>query len=290
MVELDQFLTWCDIQYTNTPHCRCGLLCTNSSYCQGSQADCYACIQRVHSYHNRTIHYNCDKMLLYYVLKHTYRFGAEVFYLLGKLRKDITNWQSISIASIGCGPCSELFGALSLWRTLGKGDVNFHFRGFDTEPLWQPIMNQLAIHFNAMDVHIYGQDAFAYYRLSREEVDIVILNYMLSDMCKFNQNLFQGFLADLITLIRQKRPKYLLINDVYLRISLQASSDLISALKRAGVAFLSWKGQYHYFNPLIGQWGEQMQKHPFAMTNATIVSNYQPFPEVNGIQTIIKFQ
>lgn len=288
MLELDQFLNWCDDQYSNTPHCQCGIACTNSSFCGGVQTNCYSCIKRVHSYRNRTVHYNCDKMLLYYVLKHTYRFGAEVFYLLGKLRNDISNWNDLSIASIGCGPCSELFGALSLWRTLGKNDAGFHFRGFDTEPLWQPIMNQLEIQFHALDVNIFGQDAFAYYNLSQDEIDIIILNYMLSDMRKFHASLFQGFLADLITLVRQKRPKYLLINDIYLQVSLTASRELINALKQAGLDYQCWKGQYHYFNPNIGQWGQQMQKHPYAMTNAAIVSNYQPFPEVNGIQTIIK--
>ena len=290
MIELDHFLQYCDDQYTNSMPCQCGALCTNSNFCQGQQTNCYACIRRVHSYRNKTVHYNCEKQVYYYVLKHTYRFGAEIFFEFNRLRNDISTWQEIKIASIGCGPCSELFGSLSFWRTLGKADSDYHFRGFDTEQLWAPIMNQVNNCFANADVHAECQDAFAYYNSPEERADVIILNYMLSDMKKFNGVQYQNFLANLITLIRQKQPRYLLVNDICLCISLAASRELLVALKGSGIHYRGIALQYHYYNPSIGLWGHKTDKLPFAMTDATIVNKYNPFSEVNSIQTLIKFQ
>ncbi|MBR3449332.1 MAG: hypothetical protein IKH24_00655 [Bacteroidales bacterium] len=228
-------------------------------------------------------------MLYYYALKHTYRFGAEVFFELEKLRNDVLNWREMYITSIGCGPCSELFGILSLWRTVGKTDDSLHFRGFDTEPLWYPIMNGVRSFFNIADIQTFGQDAFAYHGQCRERMDVIVLNYMLSDMKKFNPAQYAAFLNNLINLIVQKRPKYLLVNDIYLIVSLAASGDLVKKMKQSGLSYKIWMGQYHYFNPSIGQWGNVIPKQPFAMNDAAIVNRYNPFPEVNGIQTIIKF-
>lgn len=289
MQELDQFLNWCDTEYTNAQHCQCGNACTNGNYCKGQQMDCYACIQRVHSYGNHTYHYNCDKMVLYYTLKHSYRFGAEVFYEINRLRNELINWQDIHIASIGCGPCSELFGALSLWRTIGKNDASFHFRGFDTEPLWQPIMSQVDSYFQVADVHTSGQDAFEYYGQSQEPIDVIVLNYMLSDMMKFHPGLYDQFLNNLIALISQKNPRYLLVNDVYLLVSVGATNRMLRFLKNAGLNFKTAKLQYHNYHPYIGQFGQQVHKQPFAMSDATIVRKYDPFSETNSIQTYIKF-
>lgn len=289
MQELDNFLNWCDQMYTNTPHCQCGAACTNGNYCGGTKTNCYECIKRVHQYSNSKVHYNCDKMLYYYALKHTYRFGAEIFFELEKLRNDLCNWQDIYITSIGCGPCSELFGMLSLWRTLGNTDASFHFRGFDTEPLWYPIMQQVRTYFPIADVQTLRQDVFDHHAQYQEKTDVIVLNYMLSDMKKFNAAQYQLFLNNLIAFIVQKRPKYLLVNDIYLCISLAASNELISQLRQSGIAYKRWKGQYHYYNPSIGQWGNVIPKQPFVMNDAAIVSKYSPFSEVNGIQTIVKF-
>lgn len=290
MLELDSFLNWCDTQYDNTQHCHCGIACTNGDYCKGQQNNCYLCIQRVHDYHNRTVHYNCDKMILYYVLKHCYRFGSEIFYALQKLRNDLCNWNDIYIVSIGCGPCTELFGALSQWRTMGKPDEQFHYRGFDTNNIWRSLMNQARSYFTMADVMVDIQSAFNYYQNCEERIDIIVLNYMLSDMMKFNNTCYDQFLKDLISLIQKKRPCYLLINDVYLLISVGATNRMLRFLAKAGLSYKGIKLQYHDFHPYIGQFGRQIHKQPYTMPNTEIVRKNNPFSEVNSIQAIIKFQ
>lgn len=290
MEELNHYLNWCDQMYTNSPHCQCGAECTNGNYCSGIQTNCYECIKRVHNHRNNKTHYNCDKMLYYYVLKHTYRFGAEIFYELHKLRNDIGKLDDIFIASIGCGPCTELFGAMSIWRTLGKQDASFHFRGFELEQMWQPLMTQACSYFNGSDALANLEDAFAYYQNSQERLDIIVLNYMLSDMFKFHSDSYSQFLDNLVTLVRQKNVRYLLVNDVYLLVSVGASNRLLRCMKDAGLAFKHVKLQYHSLHQYIGQFGKSIAKQPYAMTDASIVSKYEPFSEVNSIQTIIRFQ
>ena len=290
MLELDQYLNWCDAMYSNTPHCQCGKNCTNLNYCQGLQTNCYACVHRVHQYWNKTIHYNCDKMVLYYVLKHGYRFGAEVFYQLQRIQKVLSKYEDIYFVSIGCGPCTELFGALRFWRSIGKKDDTFHYRGFDTEPLWNQIMLQVCSYFNAAHVNTVNSDAFPILTADRERVDVIVLNYMLSDMKKFRAAEYQAFLSNLILLIQLKRPRFVLMNDIYLKVSLEASSELLDSLSAAGLQFRSYACQYHSLNTFIGQYGEIIPKPRFVMTDAGIVNNYDPFNEVNSIQTIIRFQ
>lgn len=290
MEELNKYLKWCDAQYSSNTHCNCNDTCTNNNFCRGKQTDCYSCIQRVHKYSNRTIHYNCDKMLLYYVLKHCYRFGAEIFYEFHKLKNDIYSWDEIFILSIGCGPCTELFGAMSLWRTLGKPDETFHYRGFDTESLWLPLMNMACSFFTTADPKPFLEDAILHYETSEERVDVIVLNYMLSDMYKFHFDHYDQFLANLSELIKRKHPHYLLVNDVYLRDSIDASKRMLKHLKDKGLEFKHEKCQYHTPHPYIGQFGKRITQQPFAMPNAEIVRKYQPFPKVNSIQTLIKFQ
>lgn len=289
MEELNQYLEWCDVQYSNSNHCFCGAVCTNNNYCRGNQTDCYSCIKRVHNYKNKTVHYNCAKMLYNYVLKHSYRFGAEIFYEIHKLTKDLYNWDDIFILSIGCGPCTELFGAMSLWRTMGKQDESFHYRGFDTEEIWLPLMKKAESVFTKADVLTFNIDAFLHYKTCQERVDVIVLNYMLSDMLKFHSNRYDQFLSNLSELIKQIHPRYLLLNDVYLLVSVDASNRLLRVLKGAGLDFKHIKLQYHRVHNIIGQFGKLIDKQPYVMPNAEIVRKYIPFSEVNSIQTLIKF-
>ena len=289
MRELDQYLGWCDSLYQSLPHCKCGKSCTNSNYCNGQQSNCYACIRRVHDYRNRTVHYNCEKMLYFYVLKHGYRFGSEIYYLFNSIKRIIKKWDHINIVSIGCGPCTELFGALSLWRRLGKSDATFHFRGYDLEQMWVNLMNYVQVLFQNMDVETNNSDAITSLIGTQEPVDIIVFNYMLSDMLKFHPLSFNGFLDSLCDLVRDKTPKFILVNDIYLKVSLNASSQIVNVLRNNGFSFNIVKSQYPSLNGFIGQHGNIIQRDPMCNMDPHIEAEYEPFPDVNSIQTIIQF-
>ena len=194
IIELEKFLTFCDQKYRSLKPCNCGRACTNNHYCSHTTGDCYLCIRRVHDYHNNTVHYNCHKMLYCYVLKHGYRFSAEIFYLFQRIQRELAQKDELYVASIGCGPCTELFGALFHWRSIGKNNKTFHFRGFDLEPMWHPLIQVIPQFFSGVDVQVKNEDAFDYYKRSDERVDVLVLNYMLSDMLKFWSQGFPDFL------------------------------------------------------------------------------------------------
>lgn len=290
MVELERFLNYCDVNYQHLNPCRCGDECRNGNYCLASEINCYKCIRRVHHYYNSIVHYNCTKMLYCYVLKHSYRFAAEIFYLIQKIQKDTVQWDDIYITSIGCGPCTELFGALFHWRSLGKQNNQFHFRGFDNDPIWAPLMEVIPNFFYGVDVRLNNIDVFEYYRNQNERVDVLILNYMLSDMLKFHSDLYPSFLLSLCEFVENKHPRYLLINDVYLKVSVNASMRLLDCFKEQGVLYKNIKLRYHGNNPYIGEYGRQIERQPYEMRNQAIVERYDPFRHVDSIQTIIMFQ
>lgn len=291
MVEFDSFLDWCDQGYRSCFPCRCGVSCTNNNYCNGIAANCYDCIRRVHAIGNRLVHYNCSKMVLYYVLKHGYRFRAEIIVLLYRIREFLSQQKELYITSVGCGPCTELFGCIHIWRLLGKQDEFFHFRGFDTDSIWSPLMDQVQKLFPNADVKNNCQDALLFYSNTDERVDIIILNYMLSDMKKFNSSHFSSFLTNFVGLIRCKKTRYILINDIYLKESLSASYELISLLSKAGLVDKLSKYQYCSLNSYIGQHGPIVNDKPqFKLQSSSIVREYDPFQEINSIQTIIKIK
>lgn len=290
MKELEEYLNWCDQMYSNSSHCQCGNACTNANYCQGQQQDCYSCIKRVHSIGNTRTHYNCEKMALNYVLKHTYRFAAELFFEFQRIQADISQFEDIYITSIGCGPCTELFGSLLQWRSMGKTDSMYHFRGFDIDPVWVSLMQQVVTFFPNTDVKTYCKDVFAHYADCQERVDVIVLNYMLSDMKKFNPVAFNSFLGKLITFIQQKHVRYIMVNDIYLKISIEASRDLLNTVMHYGINYGIFAGQYPGLNNFIGPYGQIIPRQEFRMNNASIVNKYAPFREVNSIQTIIRVQ
>jgi hypothetical protein len=158
------------------------------------------------------------------------------------------------------------------------------------EQLWSPIMTQVEGYFSVADVKTANADAFPLLSTSNDSVDVLILNYMLSDMRKFRAADYQLFLINLLNLIQQKQPRFILINDIYLKVSLGASTELLSYLAASGIQYRFYACQYHTLNTLIGTYGEIIPKQGFTMTDAEIVGKYNPFREVNSIQTIIRFQ
>lgn len=290
IVELEKFLSYCDYSYRSLNPCNCGKSCSNNHYCSGKATNCYDCIKRVHACNNTGVHYNCPKMLYCYVLKHGYRFSAEIFFLFQCIQRSLVQKDELFVTSIGCGPCTELFGALFHWRSIGKNNATFHFRGFDLEPMWTPLMNNIPQFINGGDIHIENSDVFDYYSLTHEKIDVLVLNYMLSDMLKFYSRDYHTFLMSLCDMIKRIAPRYLLINDIYLLASINAINKLLQSLSEHGISFRYVKMQYPGNNSFIGEFGRQIVRQSFDMPNQAIVERYDPFRYVNSIQTIIVFQ
>lgn len=252
--------------------------------------DCYPCIKFIHDFNNRTEHYSCPKMMMYYVPKHLYRYSMEIMQLCERIQS-ISNKDEISFASIGCGPCSELFGTLCDWKQRGKDISKYHFKGFDTEQMWTPVMAGINnIFANVIDAVALNSDFFSYYQENpMDSVDVLLLNYMLSDSIKFDECKYLNFVDDIYSFFVDKKPEFLLVNDVYCRYTIRAYNILERRLTDcAPVRIL--KLHYPQEKSSIGVFGRKVE--PKIFNNSLpqkYVDKYDPFWYTNSIQSIIKF-
>lgn len=206
MAELNNLIQYCIRQYKQPKKCRS---CVNEKQCDNSD-NCYkVCIYKIHRFSNKTLHYNCPNMLYCYVLKHFYRYASEIESAFE--RHFNGSHGHINIASIGCGPASELFGILDYKERNPQSTFSFDYIGFDLDDIWQPIWTYADNRF--ANVHFLKQDFFEYYK-THTMPDVVILNYMLSDMAKYYPDSMPQFLDRLMAFIDSMPYGMVIVNDI----------------------------------------------------------------------------
>lgn len=275
-----EFIDYCDIEFDHLSCEKEGLI----------GRDCYPCIKKIHDFNNRTEHYSCPKMMMYYVPKHQYRYSMEIMQLCGRIQS-ISNKDEIFYASIGCGPCSELFGTFWDWKKRGKDVRKYHFKGFDTEQMWAPVMAHINTIFeNEVDAVTFNSDFFSYYQANPiDTVDVLILNYMLSDIIKFDEVSYPNFVNDIYSFLVDKKPFFLLVNDVYCRNSIKAYNMLERRLLDCSPLRIV-KLHYPDNKYSIGEFGSKVNPQIFkGSLPPKFVKKYDPFWYTNSIQSIIKF-
>ena len=130
MSALNDFIAYCISEYRCPGRCTS---CKNDKRCNNAQ-NCYIpCIKHIHDVNNSSSHYNCENMALCYILKHFYRFSAEIEAALERHIKIPLNRQ-LHFASIGCGPASELFGITNFLEHHPNSNLSFTYKGFDERP------------------------------------------------------------------------------------------------------------------------------------------------------------
>lgn len=206
MTELNCFIQYCIQQYKQPKKC-CS--CVNDKQC-GSVDNCYkVCIYRIHRFSNKTQHYNCQNMLYCYVQKHFYRYTSEMESVFERFFDGCQG--HITISSIGCGPASELFGIIGYKERNPQSTFTFDYNGFDIDDIWQPVWSYAESKFKY--AHFHKQDFFEYYN-THETPDVVILNYMLSDMAKYSPEGISQFLGNLLSFIDSMPYGMVIINDI----------------------------------------------------------------------------
>ena len=221
--------------------------CVNAKKCEGcNTCKCYdSCIHPLHQYNSNGKTYNCLNMAYNYVVKHFYRFASEIeiaFRVIYNTERQ--NWNSnINVVSLGCGPSSELYGIINeLHNQQSNLGVSYH--GFDTNVIWQKIWNLNIDICKQHNVTYTTDDMFAYYtEHSDEHIDILILNYLLSDVARNMQNEEKtAFLDKLAEFIDVMDVQYVIFNDISL-----FYDDLISG--------------YSCMEYVVRQFGVNKQRH-----------------------------
>ena len=195
--------------------------CVNAKKCEGcNTCKCYdSCIHPLHHYNSNGKTYNCLNMAYNYVVKHFYRFASEIEYAFHIVyHAEQHNWKdNINVVSLGCGPSSELYGIINeLQNQQSNLVVSYH--GFDTNAIWQKIWNLNIDICKQHNVTYTTDDMFAYYtEHSDEHIDILILNYLLSDVARNMQNEEKtAFLDKLAEFIDVMDVQYVIFNDISL--------------------------------------------------------------------------
>jgi hypothetical protein len=137
-------------------------------------------------------------------------------------------------------------------------------------------------------------DVFDYYRESEDLPDMIILNYMLSDMLKMNVDGFNGFLEELYNLFMRMPSGVLLINDIniglkpdnvryyYERIATRIIKDnQNSQIHRFHFANSKQDGDRYY------RYGTQHQSNKTCLVPQNIMDDFKPNTECHSAQLLI---
>lgn len=203
---INKLMQYCIGQYHTPKKCRS---CVNDRQCSASE-NCYKiCIYKVHRIANKSLHYNCPNMLFCYIMKHFYRYASEIESIFERFFYMCHS--HIRVASIGCGPASEFYGITDFLENNTKCKLTFDYTGLDIDDFWQPIWDYTQENFK--NAQFIKSDFFEYYN-EHELPEVVVVNYMLSDMAKYNPDGINDFLDNLVDFLNAMPYGVIIINDI----------------------------------------------------------------------------
>lgn len=209
MSYFSNLISFCKSEYEKLPFCK---QCKMQSGCQkGDGNDCYNCLNYIHKKTTTTDHYSCKKIIFNYILKHGNQFASEVAKALLIIKPRLEHDNPISILSIGCGPSTELYGAIDVFK-----DHKIVYCGFDRTDIWKPIQqfNQEQLHLEGYNIQYLSTDFFDFVENSEAKWDVLILNYFFSDFIKYSPQETDDFINKLANLINNGVFRFVIINDV----------------------------------------------------------------------------
>ena len=280
---INQLVEFCLEQYNKQGRC---IDCVNDCKCIGKE-DCYLCLNYIHQINTFDRTYNCKNITYNYILKHIYRYSSEIERLFNSF-ESLKRVQHFKIASIGCGPCSELFG---IKQFLDNNELNpiFEYIGFDYNTQWNEIQNKI-VDILGEDVQFSNEDIFAYYEQYPDRLpNVLILNYVLSDIVKFNRVGVDEFVESLIDLFNKMPNSCIIINDIsYYERNLQNKGTwravnymnyIYDSLVNT-VEITYFKNKY-YFVPQLGSGLTYGIRHQSKLLTSEVVDEaylFDPFP------------
>lgn len=296
--ELSKLINKCATFYAGRTECQ---NCVNDKKCEGcNTCKCYdSCIHPLHQYNSNGKTYNCLNMAYNYVVKHFYRFASEIEYAFRIVyHAEQHNWKdNINVVSLGCGPSSELYGIINeLQNQQSNLVVSYH--GFDTNAIWQKIWNLNIDICKQHNVTYTTDDMFAYYtEHSDEHIDILILNYLLSDVARNMQKEEKtAFLDKLAEFIDVMDVQYVIFNDISLFYDnlISGYSCMEYVVRQFGVNKQRHSvlkgGRYRFGDPNPHQptYGRKCNQSSLLFTIDDAAKDFQPFNYCNSIQMLIK--
>lgn len=138
---------------------------------------CLQCVKDSFYFPNRDT-YNCLKKLATYTIEYGAMYASEIYHFLeqSKLLEKYFNNERINILSLGCGFMPDSI-ALRDYIENKKLDIDFLYKGYDIEPLWNQINSK---NFETKDI-INGFDCKGIDIIFMNKVFSTLVNHQLSD-------------------------------------------------------------------------------------------------------------
>lgn len=283
MATINKLMQHCIRQYYAPPKCRS---CVNDRQCIESE-NCYkVCIYKVHRIANKSLHYNCPNMLFCYIMKHFYRYASEIESIFERF---FYNCHShIRVASIGCGPASEFYGITDFLENNTECKLTFDYTGLDIDDFWQPIWDYTQENFK--NAKFIKSDFFEYYN-EHEFPEVVIMNYMLSDMAKYSPDCINNFLDNLIGFLNAMPYGVIIINDInYEKDTTETAFGCLHYLHKriATLPYIQIHSGSFSKRPITRKYfGKRITNDSIRAKMIDIPFDIQPFGKCNSIQYII---
>jgi hypothetical protein len=283
IMPINQLVIFCNEHHNRLVRC---VDCPNE-VCHNN---CIACLESIHQVGNRGRTYNCNNIIYCYTCKYIYRYSTEIEYLLNRYLNTFINATTVKIWSVGCGPCTELFG-LHNFKISNNLNFAIQYKGFDLSTCWKPIHEQIN-QLQQFQTEFYYQNVFDYVNSTDECPNIIILNYLISDILRTNKDYIDGFINSLCEMLTQFDNCILIINDINLGRNDNQSRhyyDLIETRIQESNHIIH-VGKYHYAN-------SQRWFYPYGIRNANnrvqldvdqgIQNRYSPWLECRSAQLVI---
>jgi len=287
MQEFDNLIRFCAHRFDTIPFCS---NCMMSQCRKCSSNNCYNCLTHIHSIYTTEEHYSCEKITYNYILKHGYRYVSEMAWAFCDLKDSLDLSRPLNIFSVGCGPCTELYGAAAVY----KKTPLFYF-GFDQSSIWLPLQQFNKENFKDSPVTIEYPDCdFIEFVINNNpRCDILVLNYFLSDFIKYQPQECESFIRGLIALIREGRFSTIIINDVMLLYNTGTGYACMEKIARQlktnnNISFVFQRRHFAAPNEYQVEYGS---KHNNSIGFRPILDEalpFEPFETCGSIQLIIR--
>jgi len=150
--------------------------------------------------------------------------------------------------------------------------------------------------FPGHDVQFEDVDFFQFMAENDDHIDILIFNYLLSDMARQKDATFcSTFIDNVVSLCEARRISHIVINDVYLTYGTGTGYALMEELARKlqnnrNITWQGWRGHFatpKQFQPVYGQ--KCPERLSFPIVEPAVMA-YNPFSTCGSLFMLIHIQ
>jgi hypothetical protein len=288
---LDKIIEFCVSHYSNDYKCA---NCLNDE-CQQS---CKKCLEDI-NFNKNPIRikkgYDCLNITFYYCGKYGFKYSSEIEKLLIENEDWFASFEHYNIVSIGCGPCTDLYGFLNYLNSI-YSEKHIKYCGIDKNKIWSTIHNTIqSIQFPNLATRFIYEDIEKI--KFKNTPNIIIMQYLLSDMLSsgYDLNTLYKFLTKNIV-SKMSRGDCIIINDINLGSDYggprDSYSDFINIIMDTGINVEVRK--YYFTNCVRGKtysYGTNHADSNITMPiNNNIVDLFDPWIYCTSAQIIIRKQ